>query len=170
MNNHQIERVLRDELLARDKFVGVFSADTIPEKEYPGAYIVNTDTVAEPGEHWVAFYCEKQGQLEAFDSFGKNPGEYSIHIKEWMGQDYIILSSAGLQSNDSTVCGNYCLYFLLLRCHGFSYEDVLSIFCSDNKLNDKYVCKFINKYFKLRTKVQDSTFILSRLLKNGAKF
>ena len=76
MNGHEIEVALRCERLCRDEFVGVFAADTIPQKEYPGAYIVNTDRSGEPGQHWVAFYCETPGILEAFDSFGKNPGDY----------------------------------------------------------------------------------------------
>ena len=165
MNAHEIEVALRGERLCRDEFVGVFAADTIPHKEYPGAYIVNTDRSGEPGQHWVAFYCETPGILEAFDSFGKNPGDYSKYIKEWMSDDFLVISSCVLQSEDSTLCGNYCLYFLLLRCHGFSYDDLLSIFCRDRTLSDLYVCKFINKYFKLRTKIQDTTVILNTLLK-----
>ena len=169
MNSTEIEQALRSERLCRDEFVGVFSADNIPSKEYPGAYIVNTDPSGQPGQHWVAFYCTEPGQLEAFDSFGQNPGDYSPTIKDWMSDDFIIVSSSILQSDDSTLCGNYCLYFILLRCHGFSYEDILSIFCSDSKLNDLYVCKFINKYFKLKTTIRDSTFILENLIKNGRK-
>ncbi|HWY33610.1 MAG TPA: hypothetical protein VNX68_03120 [Nitrosopumilaceae archaeon] len=164
MNSLQIEHALLSDPSVRDQFVGVFPADAIPEKQYPGAYIVNTDSSNEPGQHWVAFYCTEKNQLEAFDSFGQDPGVYSEHIKEWMGNDYLILSKNILQSEDSTLCGNYCMYFILLRCHGFSYEDVISIFCSDRNLSDKYVCKFINKYFKLRTKIQDNTFILKKLL------
>ncbi len=75
MNGFQIEKSLRSEPLVRDQFVGVFAADQIAEKEYPGAYIVNTDTSKGSGEHWVAFYCTENGQLEAFDSFGKNPAQ-----------------------------------------------------------------------------------------------
>jgi hypothetical protein len=165
MNGREIEDALRSVPLVRDIFVGVFAADQIPDKQYPGGYIVNTDPSGEPGQHWVAFFCTHSGQLEAFDSFGKNPGIYSNHIKEWMEADYLILSQSILQSENSTLCGNYCLYYILLRCHGFSYEDVLSIFCSDKNLSDLYVCKFINKYFKLKTALQDSTFILEKLLK-----
>jgi hypothetical protein len=165
MNSYEIEKALRSNPITRDIFVGVFPADQLPEKEYPGAYIVNTDPADQPGQHWVAFYCTEAGKLEAFDSFGKNPGIYSDHIKEWMGTDYLILSNSVLQSDNSTLCGNYCLYFLLLRCHNFSYEDVLSIFCSDRKLSDFYVCKFINKFFKLKTTIQDTTFLIRKLLK-----
>ena len=167
MNNFQIEKALRSEPFTKDVFVGVFSADNIAEKEFPGAYIVNTDPINKPGEHWVAFYCTENRTLEAFDSFGGNPASYSEYIKEWMGSGYIILSNTVLQSTNSTLCGNYCLYFLLLRCSGFSYEDVLSVFCKNEDFNDKFVFKFVNKYFNLRTKMKDSSFIFKSLLKNG---
>lgn len=164
MNSDEISNVLRREKLTRDKFVGVFPCDQIPEKQYPGAYVVNTDPSSAPGQHWVAFYCTESGQLEAFDSFGKDPGSYATAIKDWMGDDYVIRSKSVLQSLDSTLCGNYCLYFLLLRCHDISYEDLLSIFCADREVSDLFVCKFINEYFKLRTSLRDTTFILKSLL------
>ncbi len=169
MDSHQIETAMLREPLCRDTFVGVFASDAIPEKQFPGAYIVNTDPSDQPGQHWVAFYCTENGDFEAFDSFGSDPGLYSESIKAWMGETYTIRSQAVLQSDDSTLCGNYCLYFLLLRCHGISYEDLLSVFCSDRALSDRFVCKFINKYFKLRTTVQDSTFIIKALIKNGKR-
>src|ERR1700733_2901326 len=127
MNGQEIENAIRSNPMVKDIFVGVFAADQIPEKQYPGAYVVNTDPSNQPGQHWVAFFCTESGELEAFDSFGNNPATYSKYIKEWMGTDYLVLSQSVLQSDDSTLCGNYCLYFILLRCHGFTYEDVLSI-------------------------------------------
>ncbi len=163
MNGHEIEYALRAERLVRDKFIGVFPADQIPGKEYPGGYIINTDVHGRPGQHWVAFYCTESGSLQAFDSFGVNSGSYPEHIKEWMDESYTLLSQNVLQSADSTLCGNYCLYFLLLRCHGLTYEDVISVFCNDKETNDFHVCRFINEYFKLRTQIQDSTFIIQKL-------
>ena len=47
------------------------------------------------------------------------------------------------------------MFFILVRAYGFSYQDVLSALTSDNRVNDRFVCKFINKFFKLRTVVKD---------------
>jgi hypothetical protein len=154
MDSLQIEKASRKDRICNDIFVGVFAADTISEKEYSGAFIVNTDTSNESGQHWVAFYCEEFGKLEGFDSFGKYPGVYSKYIKDWIGDDFHILNSSILQSQNSTLCGNYCLYYILLRCHGFSYEDTISIFCGDCKTRDLFICRFINKYFKLNPKFE----------------
>jgi hypothetical protein len=167
MNNIQIDTALRSEKICRDIYVGTFSADTLPLKEYPGAYIANTDTSSQPGQHWVAFYCEKEKQIEVFDSYGYNPAVYSPYLKNWIGSDYVIQSTCKLQGPDSTVCGQYCMFFVLLRCHGFSYEYVISTLSRHTEYNDRFVCKFINKYFKLRTSVQDAVFIIKTLLKNG---
>ena len=43
MNNGQIEDALRGDRFASQYFVGVFSADELPIKEFHGAYVVNTD-------------------------------------------------------------------------------------------------------------------------------
>ena len=73
------------------------------------------------------------------------------------------MSNAQHQSNDSTVCGQYCIFFILLRSHGFKYEDVMSAFIKNRVINDKFVCKFVNKYFRLRTTIKNEKFIISSL-------
>ena len=98
--------------------------------------------------------------MEVFDSFGKNPGAYSKNIEGWMGTDYIVYRENILQSDNSTFCRNYCLHFLLLQCHGFTFENLLSIFCADRAASNPFVCKFISKYFRKRTKIQDSSSII----------
>ena len=168
MNSIQIETALNSEQMVRDIFVGVFAADELPkEKEYPGGYIANTDQSNQPGKHWVAFFCEKYGEIEVFDSYGYNPAVYSEYLKNWIGDDFIIQSTSKLQEHESTVCGQYCMFYILLRCHGFTYEDVISALTRNKKINDKFVCKFINKYYKLNTTVQDKKFLLSILLKKN---
>ena len=164
MNGAQIERAFCQDKLASQSFVRVFAADRLPVKEFPGSYVVNTDETGQPGQHWVAFYTVDD-TVECFDSFGKNPGVYSVHIKEWLDDVYQVVQCETLQSEDTAVCGHYCMFFLLLRSYGFSYEDVISAFTSDTVINDKFVCKFVNKFFKLKTSVQDKYFLIQRTLK-----
>ena len=57
MNSREIENALRSIPLVKDIFFGVFPSDQIPEKQYPGGYIVNTDPASQSGQHWVAFFC-----------------------------------------------------------------------------------------------------------------
>ena len=137
---------------AREYLVGVFAADQLPTKEFPGAYIVNTDTSSQPGKHGVAFFTTEEG-TECFDSFGENPSAYSEHIAQWLKDDCQVVQCVTLQSRDSTVCGQYCIYFILFRSYGFSYEDMMSSLTESTVISDKFVCKFVNKFFKLHTTV-----------------
>ena len=164
MNAGQIENSFRGDKFASQYFVGVFAADKIPDKEFPGGFVVSTDESGQPGQHLVAFFTV-DNTIECFDSFGKNPGVYSVHIKKWLDDMYQVVQCETLQSEDSTVCGHYCMFFLLLRSYGFSYEDVMSAFTSDTVINDKFVCKFVNKFFKLKTSVQDKYFLIQRAIK-----
>ena len=116
------------------------------------------------GQHWVAFYCSNN-EVECFDSFGRNPCDYSDFIQKWLDDEYQVVQCETLQSNDSTVCGQYCMFFVLLRAYGFSYQDILSALTTDSSVNDKFVCRFINKFFKLSTTIKDKKFLLSKLLK-----
>jgi len=80
MNNEEIEKALRSDPAVDKTFIGVFSADTLPSpKESPGGYIANTEPSHMAGQHWVAFYCN-DNTVECWDSFGRNPAEYSEHL------------------------------------------------------------------------------------------
>ena len=166
MNSVQMDTALRSDAKVRDMFLGVFPSDMIPVKEYPSSLIVNTQPSSMNGEHWVAFFLPRVGVLEAFDSYGQNPGRYSSWIKRWMGEDFVVMSNTVRQNTDSTVCGQYCMFYVLLRCYGYSYKDIMSALTRHKGVNDRFVCKFINKFFRLRTTVRDDKFI-EQLLKNG---
>jgi hypothetical protein len=165
MNSVEITRALVKDEKVRDVLVGVFPADLLPEKEYPGFYIVNTESSDKSGEHWVAFYTSKPGRIEGFDSYGRNPTKYSDFIREWVADDYMVMSGTLRQGQTSTTCGQYCMFFVLLRAHGYRYEDIMSALTANPVVNDKFVCKFINKYFSLKTTTHNSEFLIQTLLK-----
>ena len=155
MNSEQIDKALRSDDTVKEVYVGTFPADLLPNpKEFPGAYIANTQPSRMSREHWVAFYCDNN-EVECFDSYGKNPTDYSDYIAKWVDDEYQVIQIEVLQAHDSTVCGQYCMFFILVRAYGFSYQDVLSALTSDSRVNDKFICKFINKFFKLRTAEKD---------------
>ena len=70
--------------------MGVFSADELPIKESPDAYVATTDESDQPGEHFVAFFTIND-TTECPDSFGRNPGEYSVHIARWLEDTYQVV-------------------------------------------------------------------------------
>ena len=41
--------------------------------EYPGSYLVNTDSSTAPGEHWVAMFFNNQRSAEFFNSYSLHP-------------------------------------------------------------------------------------------------
>ena len=166
MNAREIYSALKRDRCTRDRFVGVFAADNLPaEKEFPGGYIVNTDPSSKPGQHWIAFYCY-DGCMECFDSSGADPQVYHPNIADWVKRGgFRIKQKEILQSQNTTVCGQYCMLFILCRCNNISYEDFMSMFSKNKNFNDKLVCKTVNKYFHLATTVRDTDFLLSKLFK-----
>ena len=165
MNSEQIDKALRSDDTVNEVYVRTFPADLLPNpKEFSGAYIANTQPSHISREHWVAFYCDNN-KVECFDSYVKNPSDYSDYIVIWVDDEYQVVQIEVLQADDSTVCGQYCMFFVLVRAYGFSYQDILSALSSDSSVNDKIICRFINTFFKLRTVLKDKKFWISRLLK-----
>ena len=105
------------QLLARDPLMchyEVVAKDTLPEvvSTYPSAFVCNTHDSDQPGEHWVAMYVDEIGDY--FDPYGQKPQHAEFtnfmneHCSQWSSNDHI------LQSPISTVCGQYCVAFLML--------------------------------------------------------
>ena len=95
-------------------FGGIYPRDRLPStlRNKPLGIIVNTHKAHQPGQHWVAFYLDRQGHMTYFDSYGLPPTHqefiqfikrhspsYTYNVKRVQGYD--------------TTCGMYCLYFLL---------------------------------------------------------
>ena len=147
MNTHQIEQILTT--LLPNNFIGVFAQDRIPNIDsalhFPLSFVSNTHPSTKPGEHWVAFYYTSPDTLEFFDSYGLHPSIYGFtdtpsHINH-----------KTLQSLDSNVCGQYCIYYLYHRSRGKTMSKILSSFSTDQAWNDKSVARFVSKHFPTRS-------------------
>lgn len=128
------------------EFLGVFARDNIPLKSihYPCAFIVNTMPHTHEGEHWVAVYKNDENIGCFFDSFGMNPRHEEFldcmsFCKDW---DY---NSTAFQSPFTTVCGQYCIFFLLHKMNGYSLLDI-SQFLEHNEFEsgDMLVHQFVD--------------------------
>ena len=127
-------------LLARDPlmcYYEVVAKDTLlPEvvSTYPSAFVCNTHDSDQPGEHWVAMYVEEIGDY--FDPCGQKPQHAEFtnfmnkHCSQWSPNDHIF------QSPISTVCGQYCVAFLMFRCRNISMHAFARLFTSDLIAND----------------------------------
>lgn len=147
MNSQEILNILNGR--THSNFLGVFPKDLIPSErilqtyKYPLSCVVNTDPSTSAGEHWVAYYYTSPRIIEFFDSYGKHPSTYDLDIYKSLTS----FNTYQLQSFYSTVCGHYCVYYLLARSPSCSLANIISHFHLDTKANDKYVGSFIKNRF-----------------------
>jgi hypothetical protein len=130
-------------------YLDVYSADQVPTLErlcaFSGtrkrkgtgtccyrarSFIANTEPLARPGYHWVAFvvFANRPSIIYFFDSFGMPLSYYQDLYRSCMDRGYysdtVIVTSVNsraLQGAKSTVCGHYCILFLYL-CARMSLE------------------------------------------------
>ena len=147
-----------DTLMRRDKhvsplFEGVFAADTLPHRLHkrPALLICNTDPLSKCGSHWVAFYINKNGEGEFWDSYGMPP--IVPHHRKFLNRlcKKWIYNSVSLQALDSKVCGEYCVLYLVHRAHGYSMSCfVKSLFTTNPITNDHTVRRLFARMFGKR--------------------
>lgn len=149
MNSHQLKCATDCDVELRRNILGIFAADQLPQKipNEPFGLIVNIDPHYKPGRHWIALYVQR-GEVEAFDSYGNLPSHYSLYIERFLQRfTKVVFNTKKLQSSYTKVCGQYCLFYLMCRCRGYSMMDITGIFSNDFKLNDEFVYYFVDERF-----------------------
>lgn len=120
-------------------YLGTWSRNNLPKTRVRPAYmIVNSDGKFEPGEHWATVILLSGSKGLYFDPFGFPP----LHpdLQSYMhracpnGFEY---SCQSLQHVDSVRCGLFCIAFIKLFMKGYSYNEILSLFCTTLKHNDE---------------------------------
>ena len=146
MKTYEIENILSKVIpTSRTRFLGVFALDQIPQIDnsfsFPLCFVSNTHPSTKPGEHWVALFYLSPDSLEFFDSYGLPPAVYGFSL------DPRVYNHRTLQSLNSNVCGQYCIFYLYHRSRGKSLSRILNSFSTrDLAWNDKSVARFISKY------------------------
>ena len=120
MNELQIDKILTEMKWTRQTFRGVYSSDTLPRKwieRLPCAFVVNTDKEHQPGSHWTAIYMDEHGHGEYFDSYGLPPLSKSVlDFLEHQSKSNWTFNTRQLQGSFTTMCGGYCIFFIMYRC------------------------------------------------------
>lgn len=150
MNTHQLQCAIGCDVEMNRKIIGVYAADEKPQRnrQVPYGFIVNTDPLHLPGKHWIACYINKRNMLETFDSYGMQPNALSPFITSYMKTfQNSIMNTKRLQSSNTAVCGQYCLFYLMCRCRGYTQRDIMNIFSRNFKANDEFVYNFIEERF-----------------------
>lgn len=150
MNEVELMRILLGNDVTAPYFCGVISHDQLNTQPVPdeGYYICNSDDSNGPGKHWLAvcWSSQKKQPAELFDSLAHLPKEYDKNFTDFLisnGPDYSF-SLKRVQSESSIKCGEFCVFFVYHRCKGFTFEEILAMFCDTNlEQNDVIVEQFM---------------------------
>lgn len=168
MDTIQLAQILSSDPQAAQIFYGVRPCNHLPShvNKVPSCMIVNSDPSWKSGAHWLAIYIDENRNVEFFDSYGRDPETYRLifdflkrHGETWK------LNKRQLQGHLSSTCGQFCLYFLLWRSRGISFEKILSSFGNSLDANDILVTAFVNSLANRQTKVYDADFVINQCCK-----
>ena len=111
-------------------FRGVFMRDTLPKTPHNiECAIVNLNTSAEKGSHWVCFYKTGTKRIY-FDSFGQiTPLEIQNYLKNKSERDIGVIqrNTNIVQSINTSICGHLCLFVLkALTSEHWTFQQVLN--------------------------------------------
>lgn len=131
MNTKEVTAILRNDLLARRQFCGVYPRNKLPMLPAitkPSTYVINTDSSRGVGEHWVAVYFNGRGKAEYFDSFGFPPMHSDIKSFILKHCNNYLYNKRLIQDLTSSMCGVYAVYYVLMKSRGVSMSRALSRF------------------------------------------
>lgn len=165
----QLQRALKKDENTEKFDPEVIAADGVLPlvKETPNRYLIigNTDPKGFPGTHWVLFFRRSSSHPPIFfDSYGKNP---SYYYPGWMFFDSHRRSKEDFQQEDTTVCGDFCLYVARRVAAGYSLQTVLESFQpEDQKHNDEMVFSLVHRRFKFLNKTGHGRVVKKQYIQN----
>lgn len=133
-------KALADDLKLKPFYI--FAIDKFPRKIKTGYYIINSNTFASGGSHWIALYCNKD-KSEIFDPFGM-PIDPRILRFAKQNERQGVHNTNQIQDIKSQSCGYWCLHFLHCKKEGMSMFDYLAQFSKDYKENENLLEEFWN--------------------------
>ena len=129
MNTKQIWQALTSNSQTEPYFDGVFPIDQLKEiKTKPELIICNTDPSNKPGRHWVLFFFYND-TVDFFDSLGNSMEYYDdddkfVNFAKKFCSKFQ-MSLVRTQPKNTSLCGQYCLYFAYKRCNGENMDDII---------------------------------------------
>ena len=149
MDTFQLEDAIRRDAVSSARFGGVKAADELPTcvDHSRKFFIVNTHNSYQTGEHWVAMYLDPVPEF--FDSLALSPEYYKKSFQYFLvnhGPSYRH-NVKRLQSSDSIVCGQYCLFYIYHRSRNISMKLMFDMFSEDLESNDRLVSEFCAKVY-----------------------
>ena len=165
MDSEQIEKALKKNATTARHFRGVYARDTLPRKPKRGFYVVNFDKTGESGSHWVCMQIGKSTNAY-FDSYGGKPPPFTQRaFTKFLGQTKRLeKNTKQLQSDFSTTCGQWCIYYIWRSCNGWNMKNIISPLKSQTPLvNDHVMSYIVKKAFGTDGKVIDRPFLKKQI-------
>ena len=175
METRQILNILKN-TVDTNKFLGVFASDMLPttetlknaiiENNGEIGLVLNTDPSTKPGSHWVAIYVNSDGtEADYFDSYGlpptRVPNISKFLMKNFKKWQY---NKKRIQNYFSSVCGHYCIYFIVQRSKNIPMSKIANKFSAENcEQNDEMITEWINENFDMDTETFNIDFIVNQL-------
>jgi len=179
MNDTTLNKLLSKNNETKKYFQGVYAINELPNDEIPKErknkmfFIVNLSPSYESGSHWVAVMLNTGNEKNIFfDSYG---GKSSVNkiLHEFMEGNYTF-SKKRVQHYATTVCGQWCMFFIWEKCRGCSLKEMLKPFAErDHLTNDHWINKIISKHFKTDENVINREFLFDQIAisqRDAAKF
>lgn len=167
MNTIDILRIVKEDPKIMTRFKDVLPKDKLPKKisQFPSTYIVNTDSSGQSGRHWVVFDFQSSYYAEFFDSYGNHPKNLANEFVTFLNQNAKVwkFNQRILQGQFSSVCGQYCIYYLYHKCRNVSLSTILGDFTKDTDVNDCLVNDFVNVRFQKNLAVFDFEFLVDQI-------
>ena len=169
MNTTQIRRAVMSDKSMGKNFRGVFANDVLNLKAnvkvgVSNYYICNTAPHYHPGQHWVAIFIDETGTFaEFFCSYGQVPSdEVKIFLKKHV--HYCNTNNMQIQYPLSSVCGQYCIYYLYHRSRGMDLKDIIYMLDNDRD-SDRTVNNFVKTMSKDLSHLEefDEDFLLNQI-------
>lgn len=180
MNLGHVFDILNTDPIVASSFLGVISADQLDEPPLNNidvylqyynnwSFISNTLSYREDDPaigHWVAFHYNGHS-LTFFDPLGgraqDQPPHVTAEIKNFLqkfrdrGVPVHYLAEDGpLQSDGSSVCGEYCIYFIRETCRGKSGKQISQFLRRmDGEDRDDYVCQYVRNISPLAAEIME---------------
>jgi len=148
MNSKQLETILKSARVTKNKFIGVFPSDKIPKnKKFPHCMVINTTKEGTRGEHWVACYVPSSRTIEYFDSLGEHPNlDISAYLSTFRN---VKINKFKIQFPTADTCGHFCIYFLVSRCSGIPYCQVMDTLFRTRAIADWLVKGFVRTMMRV---------------------
>ena len=136
LTNFEIQKYYKNE----PKLNGVYSRDNWP-KIKDGAYIINLDEYSDIGTHWIALWVNNSNNITYFDSFGVE--HIPEEIKAFIGNKNINTNVFRIQTNDSIMCGYFCIGSINYMLNGKTLTEYTYFFSpNDFKKNDDIILNY----------------------------